>query len=244
MLETAARAGLPCAAISATRLPPGFDIVHAHDARSHTLGALLARVPLIVSRRVAFPIKTSILSRWKYGRPARFLAVSRFVAAELTRAGVAAERIRIVYDGVPVPAEAAQGDSILVPYTLDPGKGMDLAERAAARAGVTLKRSTDLEADLPGARALVYLSKSEGLGSGILLAMAHGVTVIASNTGGIPELIQDGSNGILAENTEEAVAAAFERIDPAFGRAARQSVMERFTEKHMVEATLEAYRSC
>ena len=51
--------------------------------------------------------------------------------------------------------------------------------------------------DLPHARAMIYLTQSEGLGSGILLAMAHGVTVIASNTGGIPEMIENGVNGIL-----------------------------------------------
>src|SRR5437762_1747013 len=30
------------------------DLMHAHDARSHTLAALIPRVPLVVSRRVAF----------------------------------------------------------------------------------------------------------------------------------------------------------------------------------------------
>ena len=40
------------------------DLVHAHDARTHTLAACCARAPLVVSRRVAFPVG----SRWKYGR--------------------------------------------------------------------------------------------------------------------------------------------------------------------------------
>jgi len=225
-------------------MPGGFDIVHAHDARSHTLGAFLARAPLVVSRRVAFPVRTSAVSRWKYSRPTMYLAVSRFVAGELIRAGVAADRIRVVYDGIPVPERPADGDAILVPHTLDPAKGMALADAGAARAGVAVRHSTDLAADLPHARALIYLSQSEGLGSGILLAMAHGVTVIASNTGGTPELIQDGVNGILVDNNEESVVAAFARIDPRMGLAARQTVIQNFTERHMVEATLEAYRAC
>lgn len=247
LLAAARGLSLPCGPLRPLRVAHfsrGFDIVHAHDARSHSVGALLARVPLVVSRRVAFPVKSSALSRWKYGRPAKFLAVSQFVAEELRRAGVAAERIAVVYDGVPVPAEPARGAAVIVPWTLDPAKGMALAQNAAAKAGVSIVESRDLPADLPNARALVYLSQSEGLGSGILLGMAHGVTVIASRTGGIPELIQDGVNGILVENNEAAVAAAFGRIDQRLGLAARATMMAKFTEACMVQATLKAYGSC
>src|SRR5215472_6819046 len=33
---------------------PRMDVVHAHDARSHSIAALFAKPPLVVSRRVAF----------------------------------------------------------------------------------------------------------------------------------------------------------------------------------------------
>jgi glycosyltransferase involved in cell wall biosynthesis len=59
---------------------------------------------------------------------------------------------------------------------------------------------------------------------------------------GIPELICDGENGILVPNDAGAVAAALRRIDPALGRAARATVLERFTEDRMVSATLMAYQ--
>jgi glycosyltransferase involved in cell wall biosynthesis len=146
-----------------------------------------------------------------------------------------------VYDGVTLPSEQAHGDLILAPYTLDPEKGMALAEEAARLAGVEMKLSKDLEQDLPTSRALVYLTQSEGLGSGILLGMAYGVTVIASRVGGVPELIMDGVNGILVENDARDVAAAIQRINPSIGIAARVTVGERFTEDRMVEATLQAY---
>jgi hypothetical protein len=216
----------------------GFDLVHAHDARSHTMGALFARAPLVVSRRVAFPVK----SRWKYGRARLFLAVSRHVAGQLMKAGVEENRIVVVYDGVPVPAGMANGPAIIAPRTLDTQKGMALAQQAARLAGVEIEMSSNIEQDLPRARALVYLTRSEGLGSGILLGMAHGVTVIASNVGGIPELIEDGVNGILVANQPEAVAAALKRVDPAIGHAARDTVLARFTEERMIEATLTAYQ--
>lgn len=80
------------------------DIVHAHDARGHALalGALIGRrdLPLVVTRRVAFVPR----GRMKYGpRVARFIAISRAVRESLMSGGVPADRIDVVYSGVPVP---------------------------------------------------------------------------------------------------------------------------------------------
>ena len=244
LAEEARREKLPCQPITPIRLARisgSFSLLHAHDARSHTLAVVAGRSPLVVSRRVAFPIRDSALSRWKYGRPRLFLAVSRFVAGELCRGGVDESRVEVVYDGVKFPDQPAWGDAIVAPWTLDPEKGMDLADAAARLAGVELVKSRDLPADLRRARALLYLTRSEGLGSGILLAMALGITVIASNVGGIPELITHGKNGILVGNDPAAIAAAFGHIDARLGHAARETVRLRFTEQHMVDATLAAY---
>jgi hypothetical protein len=195
-----------------------------------------------VARRVAFPVQDTARSRWKYRRPALFLAVSGYVARELRQAGVEESRIMIVHDGVPVPAQPASGTAILAPLSRDTAKGLQLALAAARLAGVGLQVSDDLPSDLPGSKALVYVTYSEGLGSAILLGMAHGVTVIASNVGGVPEVIEDGVNGILVPNEIEAVAGAFRRINPALGPAARRTVIEGFTEQRMIERTMEAYR--
>src|SRR4051794_7185250 len=59
------------------------DVIHPHDARSHTAAAILGAKPLVVSRRVGFPVKRGVFSRWKYARAARYLAVSKYVAARL-----------------------------------------------------------------------------------------------------------------------------------------------------------------
>src|SRR4051812_44327237 len=68
-LMTAARArGIhvePFSLLSLGTMARDFDLLHAHDARSHTWAATLAKVPLVVSRRVGFPVGQSFLSRWK-----------------------------------------------------------------------------------------------------------------------------------------------------------------------------------
>jgi hypothetical protein len=86
----------------------GHTLIHAHDARSHSLGLLLPARPLVVSRRVAFPVG----SGWKYARPRRYLAVSRFVKQVLMEGGVPEEKIAVVHDGVPV-LEISHGKQVL-----------------------------------------------------------------------------------------------------------------------------------
>jgi len=86
------------------------DLVHAHDARAHAIaiGALIGSdVPLLVTRRVPFVPK----GRLKYGaRVAHFLAISESVGDALQRGGVSADRITVVYSGVPAPSVVAPRD--------------------------------------------------------------------------------------------------------------------------------------
>lgn len=79
------------------------DVVHAHTAHAAGLGALATlgtRVPLIVARRVDFPLRQNAGTRWKYSRAAAIIAVSRAVEAVLRRGGVDPSRIAVVPDGV------------------------------------------------------------------------------------------------------------------------------------------------
>ena len=210
----------------ATRRFPAADLVHAHDARGHTMAVLAARTPVIVARRVAFPIKRGWISRWKYGRATHFIAVSRYVAGVLREAGVEENRISIVHDGVP-----------LLPLSSRTGPVIEM-----------VKSASNLESDLLTASILVYVSESEGLGSGALLGMSAGVPVVASRVGGLPEVIEDGVNGLLAGNEPGAVDACVARLqaDPAaaarMGERARRTIEERFTVERMVEDTLAVYR--
>lgn len=230
------------------------DLVHAHDGRSHSLAALLCPgVPLIVSRRVAFAPRRGWLHRWKYRRPALYLAVSEYVAGELRRAGVAQERIRVVYDGLPEPhwSEERPESPVAEVWAIqssDPGKGASLAAEACRLTGLPLRFSDNLERDLPHAGIFLYLSQMEGLGSALILAGFCEKPIVASRVGGIPEIVEDGRTGLLTENEPAAVAARLRLFadDPALARscaqAARAQARQRFTDARMVEQTLAAYR--
>ncbi len=222
-------------------------IVHAHDARAHTWAVVAGRHPLVVSRRVAFAVKTGLLSQWKYARADRFLAVSRFVASRLTDAGVPAGRVSVVYDGGE-PAAAGtvfgQGTLILAPHFDDPRKGSVIVRET----GLDVKYSSNLTADLKEAKVFVYLTYEEGLGSAVLLAQAAGVPVVASRVGGLPEIVLHEETGLLTDNDPVAVKAAVERLleDPALAARLASQARHRFTElftvDHMVDATAAAYR--
>lgn len=211
------------------------NLVHAHDARAHTFAALAGGAPIIVSRRVGFPVKTSLASRWKYQRAALYLAVSQFTASRLKEAGIPESKIRVVYDGVPLPP----------PGVPQAGRVVALASKPVQVPGIPIHLSMDLWQDLSTASIFVYLSEMEGLGSAALAAMAAGVPVIASRVGGLPEIVAHERTGLLVEPGE--VAGALRRLldDPVaameMGRQGRERVKERFTVETMLAATLRAY---
>ncbi len=230
----------PLSGGSLMRMTRQVDLIHAHDARAHMLAAVAGRAPLMVSRRVAFPVRTSIVSRWKYARPVRYLSVSRFVAGRLRDAGVPDQKIRVVYDGVPIPA----------PSNPVPGRVVALASKSAEivrrSAGAPIHFTSDLWQDLSTASIFIYVSELEGLGSAALAAMASGVPVIASAVGGLPEIVEHERTGLLVKDTE--IGDALRRLldDPAaaaeMGRRGRERVKEIFSVDAMVNGTLAVYR--
>jgi glycosyltransferase involved in cell wall biosynthesis len=228
----------------------GVELIHAHDARAHTL-AVMASKPVVVSRRVAFAVRGGAASRWKYARAAHYIAVSRYVRRTLIGAGIGPEKITVVYDGVPIEGArpAGQGRSLVVALDSDdPGKGREIVEQAAALAHVSVHFSKNLTRDLPRAALFVYITKLEGLGSAALLAMAAGTPVLASRVGGLPEIVEDGATGLLTSNEPAAVAEGIERLlaDQALAArlaaCARSRVEKEFTVERMVNETVRVYQ--
>ena len=74
-------------------------------------------------------------------------------------------------------------------------------------------KQEDMGTWFASANLLIHPSYKEGLGSVILEAMAAGLPVIASNTGGIPDIIENEKTGLLIEpgNAQE-LADAIERL--------------------------------
>jgi len=102
------------------------DVLHAHAAHAVAISAMaIGRTPtrLVVSRRVALPLRGNPLSRLKYRRPAQFVAVSQRVRSVLCACGIQPDRISVVHSGVNV-ARPARRASVLTLRSLgiEPGR--------------------------------------------------------------------------------------------------------------------------
>lgn len=251
--KAAAAAGFPVFGSEAKevfRRSRQVTLVHAHDARAHTMAAIASRRRFVVSRRVAFPVHRSVASHWKYQRAARFLAVSHCVARELEAAGIRKEKIDVVYDGAPtvtLAKEWSAHNAAVALASTDPEKGRGLVEEAAEMAGIPVVFSNNLANDLRQASMFVYITKSEGLGSAVLLAMSMGVPAIASCIGGLTEVFADDVSGIFVKNDIPEISRAMSRVLNEPGLAQRliehgkTRIGECFTKPHLLAGTLASY---
>ena len=284
LVAKARAAGLPVAAIpmaadwdvrAARRIRArmrtwNVDLVHAHDARSHALGmiSLTGRreVPLVVTRRVAFPPHSVKL---KYGpRVTRFIAISDAVKSAMVNAGIDGSRISLIRSGIGaksgivprgwrnelhwpadsvvcgiVGAMTSEKGTELLPQIAaalspavrqnlrvvllggQPGRGAEIPGLAIHSAGFV----DDIDPAVAGLDILMHPSRSEGLGTAVIDAMALGVPPVAFAVGGLPEVIVNEVSGVLvAPGDTEAFAKEVGRLanDPALrtalGEGARQ----------------------
>jgi glycosyltransferase involved in cell wall biosynthesis len=101
---------------------------------------------------------------------------------------------------------------------------------------------------IKGFDLFVMSSVTEGLGTSLLDAMACEKPVVATSTGGIPEVVDDGVTGLLVSPRDHiTLAQSIVRVlsDRALarqmGRAGFARVAERFTVERMVAGTAAVY---
>ncbi len=280
-------------------LRSGFDLVHAHDGRSHTAAWLAGypqKVPRVVSRRVCYAPPKNFVSRLKYRHGAeQYVAVSHWVRRQLLASGIPEQKVQVIYDGVELPLETndasranarralgVAGDAFVVSCVghLFRDKGQHrlveaISEIASRRPTILLLAGSgplarhvermvscwrleqvvrllghlsDPSPVYQASDVFVFPAVNEGLGTAMLVAMAHGLPVIAPNLEANPEVILDGVNGLLVANRAPGeLARGIERLaeDAALrtqlGKEARRTVEARFTSAIMVRQTAALY---
>lgn len=99
---------------------------------------------------------------------------------------------------------------------------------------ISLEEKNEL---LSNSHVFVLPSYNEGLPMSVLEGMSHGLAIIATPVGGIPELIQNGENGVLVPpGNQPALIAAMGSLatDPA-GRDRLRTAAVATAEKHSLE---------
>jgi glycosyltransferase involved in cell wall biosynthesis len=96
---------------------------------------------------------------------------------------------------------------------------------------------SDISRFLAGVDAFLLPSYVEGLPTSILEAMHHGVPVVATNVGGVPEMVVDGESGrVVRPGDIEALANAITELsDPVtasrYARRGKQLFEEKFSKE-------------
>jgi glycosyltransferase involved in cell wall biosynthesis len=128
-----------------------------------------------------------------------------------------------------------------------------LADRLGLASRVEFKGDFPRAAELYPEASLVVLPSlwAEPFGLVGPEAMAHGIPVVASRVGGVPEWLTDGETGFLVEPKDvDALAARINTLlgDPSLaerlGRNAREEAARRFTLKRYVDSYLTLLDEC
>lgn len=93
-----------------------YDLIHLHSSRSHGMAVLAAalgnKTPLILSRRVDFPLQSNFFSQWKYNHPSikKIVCVSDKIKEIVSASIKHPERCVTIYDGVDLNRFAGKGN--------------------------------------------------------------------------------------------------------------------------------------
>ena len=228
-----------------------IDLVHMHTGNSHSVGLISALLgnnsKLVLSRRVDFPVRNNLLSKYKFNhnKLAKIICVSEAIKAILLPSIKQKDKVTVVHSGIDLSRfEGASNKELLhTEYglkkdekiianisALAPHKDyftfIDTADYFIKNGGKAkffiigngpLKKDikkyiaeknmkdhiiltgfrNDIQNILPEVNVFLITSKTEGLGTSILDAMASHVPVVATKAGGIPEIVKHKTTGML-----------------------------------------------
>ncbi|MEQ9439520.1 MAG: glycosyltransferase family 4 protein [Cyclobacteriaceae bacterium] len=277
-----------------------IDLVHIHSGKSHGIAVLAAalgnRIPLVLSRRVDFPVRQNRLTRWKYNHPQikKIVCVSQAIE-KIVRSGIERpDRCVTVHSGIDAtrfkaPSGYLRKRFALSPDTLLIGNTSALAdhkdyftfvdtaeivlaqqpnvrfiimgdgpEKEVIQNYIAQKKLqdrvlmtgflTNIEKVLPELDIFLMTSQTEGLGTSILDAFACRIPVVATDAGGIPEMVKHEKTGLLAPiKSSEKLAVQLLRLinQPSLGehlaQQAFQLLTQSFTHQIMAQRTLDIY---
>jgi glycosyltransferase involved in cell wall biosynthesis len=243
--------------------PPWRGVVH-RCYRDSTLGSAALAISLSMHRSLR-----------TFDRITLFVAVSEFVRRKYIEAGFPNDRIRVKSNFVwPTERREGPGEHFLFLGRLSPEKGartiIDTWSPSmgklllvgegpeASQLRRTAPRNVEFVGSVPqhevseflrGARALLVPSLwYEAQPRVILEAYAAGVPVIASRIGGLPDLVVDGTSGLLVLPADSAswVAAVEQLLDDQqaqrFGEGAYRLWAERHSPEQALGALEDTYR--
>lgn len=214
-----------------------FDVVHANEAHAVTAAWLALwrqgkpmRIPLVISRRVGYPLGKSALAQARYQAASRIIANSRWVAEQAAASGAPPEKLTVVYEGAEIPprltaeqregARARWGITPSAPLlgcvgVLLPDKGQEWLIRALAEvkkefAGTKLL----LAGDGPCRARLEALARNLSLKDDVIFAgFVKGVETVyaALDVFLLPSMFEALNNSLLAAMAYEIPSIAFHR---------------------------------
>lgn len=252
---------------TARRRSSQVDVVHAHWLSAGP-AAIATRKPFVLQlwgTDAELARRLPRLARAIVRRARIVVCASSALADDARRLG--ARDVRLIPSGIELPAEVGAPEDpphVLFAGRLSPEKGILQFLEASEGLPRVIAGDGPLRQRVPEARGMVargelgaYYERAavvavpslrEGFGMVCLEAMAHGRPVVASATGGLLDLVEDGTTGLLVPPGDvPALRAAIERLlgdeelRRGLGAAARERVGERFTRDRAAGELTRAY---